>query len=82
MAAAGTVPAVAAEKLCADPKQMDSGAKSIRDSLNYIEKSKDAAKTCAACGFFEAKGDGCGNCMIFTGPANALGFCDSWSAKS
>jgi hypothetical protein len=72
----------AADKLCADPKAMDSGQKSIRDSLKYVEKSADAKTTCAACGFFEATPDGCGSCMIFQGPANPNGHCESWSAKS
>lgn len=82
LAAAATSVAQAADKVCVDMEHLDSGAKSIRESLNYTNKSPDAAKTCAACGFFEAKGDGCGNCMIFTGPAAATGHCDSWSAKS
>ena len=80
--AATATAASAADKLCADPDKMDSGQRSIRESLNYVEKSPDPAKTCAACGFFQASGDGCGNCMIFTGIANANGHCDSWSAKS
>jgi hypothetical protein len=71
----------AAEKVCADPKTMDSGAKSIRDSLHYVEMSPDPAKTCSGCGFFTEPKDGCGSCMIFQGPANAKGHCESWSAK-
>jgi hypothetical protein len=74
--------AAPAAKVCVDMEHLDAGARSIRESLNYVEKSADPAKTCAACGFFEANGDGCGNCMIFTATANANGFCDSWSAKS
>lgn len=82
LAATATATAAhAADKVCVDMEHLDSGAKSIRESLNYTNKSPDAAKTCAGCGFFEAKGDGCGNCMIFTGPAAATGHCDSWSAK-
>ena len=74
--------AVAADKVCADPKAMDSGQKSIRMSLNYTEMSPDQTKTCAMCGFFtpDATG-GCGQCMIYTGPANPKGHCDSWAAK-
>jgi hypothetical protein len=74
--------AVAADKVCADPKAMDSGQKSIRQSLNYTEMSPDQTKTCSACGFFTMGTDGCGQCMIFTGPANPKGHCDSWSQKS
>jgi len=82
LAAAGSVAAQAADKVCADVKSMDSGQKSIREALNYVEKSPDATKTCGSCGFFMAAADGCGTCMIFTGPANAQGHCESWSAKS
>ncbi len=81
-AAAATKTAAAADaKVCVDMAHLPAEALSIRESLNYVEKSPDATKTCAGCGFFEAKGDGCGNCMIFTGPANANGHCDSWAAK-
>ena len=81
LAAVSAQTARAAQKACADPAQMDGGQKSIRESLNYTETSKDAMKKCGTCGFFEPKADGCGNCMIFTGPANANGVCDSWSKK-
>ena len=62
-------------------EHLDAGAKSIRESLNYLEKSTDPAKTCAACGFFEVASDGCGKCMIFTAAANPNGYCDSWAPK-
>jgi hypothetical protein len=60
---------------------MDGGQKSLRDSLNYVEQSPDPSKSCTACSFFEAAGDGCGTCHIFSGPANPHGHCDSWGAK-
>ncbi len=72
----------AAEKLCADPAQLDSGQNSIRESLNYVEMSEDPAQKCGMCGFYKPTADGCGTCEIFTGgPANANGRCDAWSAK-
>ncbi len=73
--------AMAADKACVDMEHLDSGQKSIRESLNYTNTSPDAAKQCGKCGFFEATAGGCGNCMIFSGPAAATGHCDSWSAK-
>ncbi len=82
LAGATAAQAADAGKVCVDLAHMDSGAKSIRDSLKYVEKAADPKQSCGTCGFFEAKGDGCGNCMIFTGPASATGHCDSWSAKS
>lgn len=71
----------AAAKLCADPAQMDSGQKSIRESLNYFEMSKVPNESCGLCGFFKPTADGCGTCDIFTGPANATGHCDAFAKK-
>lgn len=73
--------ASAADAICADPAKLDSGQMSIRESLNYVEMSKDPSKVCGGCGFLnEVKGN-CGNCMIFNGPANIHGHCDSWGMK-
>lgn len=77
----GAVRVAAADKVCADPAQLDDGQKSLRASMNYVEKSSDPSKTCNVCGFFQPAGDGCGTCQIFSGPANANGYCDSWGAK-
>jgi hypothetical protein len=81
LAAAELSVAEAADKACVDMDRLEGGQKSIRESLNYTNTSPDSTKTCAKCGFFEAKGNGCGDCMIFSGPAAATGHCDSWSAK-
>jgi hypothetical protein len=74
--------ASAAEALCADPAKLDSGQMSIRESLNYVETSKDPTKVCGGCGFFTEPKGNCGSCMIFNGPANMNGHCDSWSMKA
>jgi hypothetical protein len=68
-------------ELCADPKTMDSGQQSLRTTLHYSEQSAEQAKTCSVCGFFQADKT-CGTCMIFNGPVNPKGHCDSWSAKT
>jgi hypothetical protein len=70
-----------AGKLCADPATLDSTQKSARDSLHYSETSADPAKTCSLCSFFQAAASPCGSCMIFNGPVNAKGHCDSWNSK-
>ena len=75
-AAAGAAPA------CADPNVLDSGQMSIRESLNYVEQSKDPMKVCDGCGFLKDVKGSCGNCDIFNGPANVSGHCDSWSPKA
>jgi hypothetical protein len=81
--ATGVINAAEREKpmLCADPKAIDSTQASMRTSLNYTDVSKDAAKTCSVCAFFQPTADDCGTCQILSGPANPKGHCDSWSAK-
>ncbi len=73
--------AAAAEAACADPAHLDSGQMSIRESLNYVEKSADPAKICNGCGFLQDVKANCGTCVIFNGPANVNGHCDSWGPK-
>jgi hypothetical protein len=68
--------------VCADPNKLDSGQMSIRESLNYTETSKDPTKACNGCGFIHEVKDNCGSCMIFNGPVNVNGHCDSWSMKA
>jgi hypothetical protein len=81
LSVAGAAARAAGGKVCADLDSMDSGAKSMRTSLNYTEKSADADKTCGVCAFFQTASEGCGTCQIFNGPANPMGHCDSWSQK-
>lgn len=73
--------AAAADKVCADFNAMDSGARSMRMSLNYVEVFADVTKTCSLCAFFQAAADSCGMCQIFNGPVNGKGHCDSWGPK-
>ena len=62
---------------CVDPQ-----SESLRASLHYASVSPVANQNCGACGFFTASQGGCGNCVIMSGPVDATGHCDSWSAKS
>lgn len=69
--------AIAAES-CADP-----GSESLRSSLNYSSPSADPSKACGGCGFYtsdESK-QGCGNCVIMSGPVDETGVCDSWAMR-
>jgi hypothetical protein len=72
----------AADKVCADPKSIDAGARSIRESLKYTEAFPDTSMRCAACAFYQAGAPECGMCQIFSGLVNASGHCDSWSPKN
>lgn len=63
---------------CADPE-----SESLRASLNYSSVSADPAKACGGCGFYagdESK-QGCGNCVIMSGPVDETGVCDSWAGR-
>lgn len=73
--------ASAAEKVCADPASLDSGAQSMRSSLNYVDASPDPAKTCSKCAFFAASSEGCGMCQLLHGTVDAKGHCDGFGAK-
>jgi hypothetical protein len=79
MAAAPALMRAAAAESCVDPQ-----SESLRSSLHYASVSPVPDQKCGACGFFtanEAKA-ACGNCQIMSGPVDASGHCDSWSAKS
>src|SRR5262245_8571397 len=68
--------ATAAES-CVDPQ-----SQSLRTSLQYASGSPVSNQNCGACGVFTPSQCGCGNCQIMSGPVDATGHCDSWSAKS
>lgn len=65
----------AADK-CEEP-----ASESLRSSLHYTDNAADPKQACQLCGFFSGDKPPCGNCMIMSGPVNAKGHCDSWSAK-
>ena len=77
-----TLPLVARQARAAD-SCVNPASESLRKSLHYAEKAADPAQPCKACGFFAPQDDkpACGNCMIMSGPVDATGHCDSWSAK-
>jgi high potential iron-sulfur protein len=58
-------------------------SESLRSSLHYTDKAPDPAQACKACAFFASQEGkpACGNCMLMSGPVDATGHCDSWSAK-
>lgn len=62
---------------------VDHASESLRESLHYVAITPDAAKPCKACAFFKSEdASACGPCDILSGPVDATGHCDSWSAKS
>jgi High potential iron-sulfur protein len=73
------VPPARAVQSCVDPQ-----SDSLRASLHYASVSAVPNQSCSGCGFFTADTahEGCGNCVIMSGPVDASGRCDSWSARS
>jgi hypothetical protein len=73
------VSAAAAAQSCVDPQ-----SESLRGSLHYASVSTIPNQSCSGCGFFTADAGkaGCGNCVMMSGPVDATGHCDSWSARS
>jgi hypothetical protein len=63
---------------------VDAQSESLRGSLHYASVSTVANQSCSGCGFFTPASDksGCGNCVMMSGPVDATGRCDSWSARS
>lgn len=59
-------------------------SESLRVSLNYLSTAADASAACAHCAYFTADpaGAGCGSCQILSGPVDATGHCDSFSAPA
>lgn len=86
VAALGSI-AACAEKTqvaqCADPDQLTDAEISLRTSVQYTERSRDAAQTCRGCAFFRASSGAseCGTCEIVNGSVSSNGHCASWSAK-
>ncbi|HEY4368942.1 MAG TPA: high-potential iron-sulfur protein [Steroidobacteraceae bacterium] len=81
VSAIAVLPAVAARAAAAE-SCVDPSSEALRESLNYKAHTPDAAQPCHGCGFFTADKASCGNCTIMSGPVDADGHCDSWSAKS
>ena len=67
-----------AAESCAEP-----GSESLRSSLNYSSVSADPSKACGGCGFYtgDESRQGCGNCVIMSGPVDETGVCDSWAGR-
>jgi hypothetical protein len=68
---------------CVNPDDLSEGERSMRVSLNYKDKSPDAAQACKDCAFFTADtaGGGCGACELLGGQVSDQGRCESWSER-
>ena len=87
---------IAVSRASAATSCVEADSQPLRESLHYTDMAPEAAKACAACAYFTGEerkaAEGpkppaderkplCGQCMIFSGPVNATGHCDSWSMK-
>ena len=69
-------------EVCADPTVLSQGELSLRESLQYVEIYEDTDQVCGKCLFFTTgENSFCGQCQIFSGPANPNGHCTSWSLR-
>ncbi|MFM6930697.1 MAG: twin-arginine translocation signal domain-containing protein [Novosphingobium sp.] len=66
---------------CADPASLSAAQKSLRNSLEFVEVSTEAAKRCGLCAFYQAKGD-CGTCQILSSQVRSTSVCSSFAAKA
>lgn len=68
----------ASDPVCIPDHEAQEG---LRQSLHYSELGPAPERRCAACAYFAEERQACGTCVIFTGPANRKGTCDSWSLR-
>jgi hypothetical protein len=68
---------------CTDAKGLTADETKMRtETLAYVEKSTDPAKTCKACALYKAAAEGqCGSCQLVKGPINPAGTCKSFAPK-
>jgi hypothetical protein len=70
------------ELSCADAPGLSPEDKSTRTTLEYVDKTPTADKTCDGCQLFKPAGpDACGGCTVVKGPINPKGYCKSWVKK-
>ena len=80
--AVGTVPLLKgctnAVSACADPALLSVGEAHMRSTLEYVERTPNAAEQCNGCEFFRVSAGDCGQCEILNGAVSRLGSCNSW----
>lgn len=83
LAACGNDAPKKAELSCTDVAGLAPADVQVRTSLEYVDKTTDAAKPCLTCRFYVApQTEGCGTCQIVKGPIHPTGGCKSWIAKA
>lgn len=68
---------------CVSPDSLSPSENSLRQSVNYTEKSENPETVCGQCAYFHADGaTGCGTCDILRGIVNESGHCASWAQRA
>ncbi len=63
--------------------QPDAQSQQMRSTLQYVEQSTVAGKTCANCAQYKPGEFGeCGGCNLFGGPVRPGGYCISWAEQA
>ena len=72
--------------VCTDVSSLSPAEKTVRTSLQYVDRSQAENKDCASCQqFVAAPSDpfgACGTCKIMKGPINPRGYCNAFVGKS
>lgn len=70
------------ELSCTDTTGLEPAQISVRESLNYVDKTEKADQDCANCVLYKPAAEGeCGGCATVPGPIHPKGWCSAWAAK-
>ena len=67
---------------CVDTTGLSPEETATRTTLEYVDKTPNAAKACDGCQLYKPAAPGaCGGCTVVKGPINPKGTCKSWVQK-
>jgi len=68
---------------CKDVSGLTEQDKTMRSTLNYVNKTENPDQRCDNCQLYKqpVNGSACGGCLLFGGPVTAEGWCSSWVIK-
>lgn len=68
---------------CENPPGLQPAERTMRQTLNYIDRTRNPAQNCANCGLYIVAEPGqCGGCELPLGPVHPEGWCSSWVAET
>jgi hypothetical protein len=72
-----------AELSCQDVSSLSEADRTMRTTLNYVDRSAEPGKACSGCAFYHKAPlpDRCGACTLVKGPINPAGYCTSYVPK-